>query len=112
MSDKKKILVFVACSCIEALAVAALQSAHSSVNFEQTLLYKAALYYNIIPLSLTSFIWLLAFGHGAPSIGPLWLWHAVTLLMVFLLQVAITTFLVNRVASWLQATQAPAAKRT
>lgn len=53
---------------------------------QHSLFFKILLWYHVVPLTITSFVWLWCFGHGSPSIGPLASWHALTWCLIFFLQ--------------------------
>jgi hypothetical protein len=50
----------------------------------------ALTWYHIAPLSLGSLVWLGLFGHGAPSLGSLRIWHTFWWTATFVVQVSVT----------------------
>jgi hypothetical protein len=73
----------------------ALAQSHGSTHWLETTLT----WYHIIPLSLASFLWLTLFGHGTPDAGPLWLWHTIWFLLIYIGQVLLTALFALLVAS-------------
>ena len=49
---------------------------------------------HVIPLSIFTYAWMAAFGHGPPPYGPLILWHGLFWAFVYVVQVIITAVIV------------------
>ena len=89
--------VTVYCLVIEMFAVSILVLGRPGWPLYDTVLFNIALWYNIIPMSVASFIWLALFGHGSPETGPIWMWYTAEFMFIYCVQVGISIFLVNRI---------------
>ena len=55
---------------------------------------------HVIPLSICTYVWMAAFGHGSPPYGPLALWHGLFWALIYVAQVIITAAIVFPLVSY------------
>ena len=60
----------------------------------------ALTWFHVIPLSIFTYAWMAAFGHGSPPYGPLILWHSLVWVFTYVVQVTITAAIVFPLVSY------------
>ena len=77
-------------ACVLELPLLTLLVAQASQDLSNSHLAKILLWYHVIPLSGLSWIFLVLFGHGSPTVGSPLLWRVLLWSSVFAVQVALT----------------------
>lgn len=82
---------------VEAPLMLALLSSHASATAQPRL---ALTWFHVIPLSIFTYAWMAAFGHGPPPYGPLILWHSLFWAFAYVAQVIIIAAIVFPLVSY------------